>query len=161
VPSFPNRDPFQSTRLNRGDDTQLTRAFEDADFGRTRHRRDAREIPAGCREIPRLGLNLLAPSLTTSIRQRTVSPTIQRMRTRRLNCALAAIVIVATAACSRPTGQAEKTAARALTFNRDVAPILFDNCASCHRPIDGAAPRPGRPTASPLRPQGRPMIRSA
>jgi Tfp pilus assembly protein PilF len=26
-----------------------------------------------------------------------------------------------------------------VTFNRDIAPILFDSCASCHRPIDDAA----------------------
>ena len=59
-----------------------------------------------------------------------------------LNCALAGIAIVAVvAACSRTTEQAEKTAARAVTFNGDIAPILFDNCASCHRPIDDAAPQ--------------------
>jgi tetratricopeptide (TPR) repeat protein len=28
-------------------------------------------------------------------------------------------------------------APRALTFNNDIAPILFEHCASCHRPIDG------------------------
>ena len=27
-------------------------------------------------------------------------------------------------------------AARAVTFSGDIAPILFDNCASCHRPIE-------------------------
>ena len=59
------------------------------------------------------------------------------MRSHGLNCALAAIAIVAVvAACSRTTEQAEKTAARAVTFNGDIAPILFDNCASCHRPIE-------------------------
>jgi tetratricopeptide (TPR) repeat protein len=58
------------------------------------------------------------------------------------NRALAAIAIVAAvAACSRTTKPAEKTA-RAVTFNGDIAPILFANCASCHRPIDDAAPRP-------------------
>ena len=45
-----------------------------------------------------------------------------------------------------------KDCARAVTFNGDIAPILFDNCASCHRPIDAA---------SPLRRQVPPMIRSA
>ena len=25
---------------------------------------------------------------------------------------------------------------RLVTFNKDIAPILFENCASCHRPID-------------------------
>jgi tetratricopeptide (TPR) repeat protein len=58
-----------------------------------------------------------------------------------LNCAfaLAAIAIVAVAACSKTTEHAEKAASRAITFN-EIAPILFDNCATCHRPID-AAPR--------------------
>jgi tetratricopeptide (TPR) repeat protein len=32
---------------------------------------------------------------------------------------------------------------RDVTFNRDIAPILFDKCASCHRPLDGAASAPG------------------
>jgi mono/diheme cytochrome c family protein len=58
------------------------------------------------------------------------------------NRALAAVAVVAVvAACSRATNEAEKTAARAVTFNGEIAPILFDNCASCHRPIDDAAPR--------------------
>jgi tetratricopeptide (TPR) repeat protein len=33
----------------------------------------------------------------------------------------------------------DKGAARLVTFNRDIAPLLFANCASCHRPIDDAA----------------------
>jgi tetratricopeptide (TPR) repeat protein len=65
------------------------------------------------------------------------------MRSHELNCALAAIAVVAVvAACSRTTEQTEQAAARAVTFNGDIAPILFDNCASCHRPIEDAAPRP-------------------
>jgi tetratricopeptide (TPR) repeat protein len=62
------------------------------------------------------------------------------MRSPRLPHALALGAFVAlAAACSRtPT---EEASARALTFNRDVAPILFENCASCHRPIeDGRLP---------------------
>ena len=62
---------------------------------------------------------------------------------------LLAIVIFVVAACSRMTQQAEKAPTREVTFNADIAPILFDNCASCHRPID-AAPQPG----------GRPVRRS-
>jgi tetratricopeptide (TPR) repeat protein len=59
------------------------------------------------------------------------------MRSHELNRALAAIAIAAVAAaCSRTTEQPDKAAPRALTFNQDVAPILFDNCASCHRPIE-------------------------
>src|SRR6185503_8394100 len=45
-------------------------------------------------------------------------PTIQHMRSRELNCALATIAIVTVvAACSRTTEQTEKAAARAVTFN--------------------------------------------
>jgi len=59
------------------------------------------------------------------------------MRSRELTCALAAIAIVAVvAACSRTKEQTEKAAERAVTFNGNIAPILFDNCASCHRPIE-------------------------
>ncbi len=59
------------------------------------------------------------------------------MRSHELRCALAAIAIVAVvAACSRTTERTEKAAARAVTFHEDIAPILFDNCASCHRPIE-------------------------
>jgi Tfp pilus assembly protein PilF len=65
------------------------------------------------------------------------------MRSHELSCALAAIsIVVVVAACSRSPEQSEKTAARAVTFNEDIAPILFDNCASCHRPIEDAALRP-------------------
>jgi tetratricopeptide (TPR) repeat protein len=64
------------------------------------------------------------------------------MRSHGLNSALVAIAIVAVAAaCSGTTKPPEKTARRA-TFNGEIAPILFDNCASCHRPIDDAAPPP-------------------
>src|SRR5262245_30527643 len=56
--------------------------------------------------------------------------------------ALVGVAVVAAAACSRTTVEREKTVARDVTYNRDIAPILFDNCASCHRPIDGAPPKP-------------------
>ena len=70
------------------------------------------------------------------------------MRSHELNGALATIAIVAVvAACSRTTEQTEKAAARAVTFNGDIAPILFDNCATCHRPIEDAAPQLGRRSA--------------
>ena len=67
------------------------------------------------------------------------------MRGHELSCALAAVTIVAVvAACSRTTEQTEKADARAVTFNGDIAPILFDNCASCHRPIeDPPSPKAG------------------
>ncbi len=61
-------------------------------------------------------------------------------RTTGLRRALVGLALVTLAACSRTTGEPEKTAAREVTFTRDIAPILFENCASCHRPIDDAAP---------------------
>jgi Tfp pilus assembly protein PilF len=65
------------------------------------------------------------------------------VRSHSLKAALAVIGIAAVAAaCSRPAEQttAGKPAAPPpVTFNRDIAPILFANCASCHRPIDDAA----------------------
>ncbi len=65
------------------------------------------------------------------------------------NGALAALALVAlAAACSRAADQADGTTARALTFNSDIAPILFENCASCHRPIDDAAPQAGAASLS-------------
>ena len=64
------------------------------------------------------------------------------MRMNGQNCALAVMaMVVVVAACSRTTNQPEQTAARAVTFNADIAPILFENCASCHRPIDSEAPQ--------------------
>ncbi len=75
------------------------------------------------------------------------------MGTRGLTCALAGIWIAAVAAaCSGTAKQAEKTAVRDVTFN-EVAPILFENCASCHRPIDGDAPL----TAATTGPFGDPL----
>lgn len=66
------------------------------------------------------------------------------MRSKVLNCALAlaAIAIVAVAACSKTTEEAGEAASRAMTFN-EIAPILFDNCATCHRPIDSGGLRQG------------------
>jgi hypothetical protein len=60
------------------------------------------------------------------------------MRSRGLTCALAGLALAAVAACSTTNEHAQQTAARAPTFS-DIAPILFDNCASCHRPIDDPA----------------------
>ncbi len=64
------------------------------------------------------------------------------MRSHGLKRTLAVIAMVVSAACSRTAEQAEQRAARPVTFNRDIAPILFANCASCHRPIADAAPAP-------------------
>jgi len=70
------------------------------------------------------------------------------MRSRVLSGALVGIATVAVAACGPRTGEPEKTAPRLSTFNRDIAPILFDNCASCHRPIDDT-PGPGPVSTKP------------
>lgn len=43
----------------------------------------------------------------------------------------AAAILLLTAACSRP---AQPHAESALTFNRDIAPILWQRCGGCHRP---------------------------
>ena len=61
------------------------------------------------------------------------------MRSQWLTRALAVIALAAVVAACSQTKPAEPAPPRAVTFNRDVAPILFENCASCHRPIDGAA----------------------
>lgn len=45
--------------------------------------------------------------------------------------ASAVLLAVAGARCSRPTPASN---APPVTFNKDVAPILFSNCAPCHRP---------------------------
>ncbi len=59
------------------------------------------------------------------------------------------MLVAVGAACSRTAETTETAAARAVTFNRDIAPILFNNCASCHRPIEDAdaAPQLGRRNA--------------
>lgn len=64
-----------------------------------------------------------------------------------LSRAVAVVAVVAiVSACSRAKETAPKAPAGPVTFNRDVAPILFANCAGCHRPIDDAAR--GRRSAS-------------
>ena len=57
-------------------------------------------------------------------------------RSRRLTLAasLAWCVIVITRAGAVETQYAAPTASDVPTFAKDVAPILFKNCASCHRP---------------------------
>src|SRR5438105_6575686 len=53
--------------------------------------------------------------------------------------ALAGVLLVATAAGAAererpPPGVATGAPRSAVTFNRDVAPLVFSQCASCHRP---------------------------
>ena len=51
----------------------------------------------------------------------------------RLSCLF---LFLAVAACSQ---KPQAAAVRIVTFNRDIAPIVYANCATCHRPVDGAA----------------------
>ncbi len=78
------------------------------------------------------------------------------MRSQGLNCALAGIAIVAVAACSKTTETRRRLPRAPITFN-EIAPILFDNCASCHRPIDAqpgaACRRPRRRRRKPASPK--------
>ncbi len=48
------------------------------------------------------------------------------------------VVAAAVAGCAQDTPDAP----RSITFNKDIAPILFENCASCHRPVDVTAGSP-------------------
>ncbi|HXD75871.1 MAG TPA: hypothetical protein VN628_19130, partial [Vicinamibacterales bacterium] len=61
--------------------------------------------------------------------------------------ALAVITLAAAAACGRTAEPTDHVAAGPVTFNHDVAPVLYANCASCHRPIDDAAPKRATPDA--------------
>ncbi|HET9832246.1 MAG TPA: tetratricopeptide repeat protein [Vicinamibacterales bacterium] len=45
------------------------------------------------------------------------------------------------AACNR----APQSRASVVTFNHDIAPILYEHCATCHRPIDAAAAKSAEP----------------
>src|SRR5262245_30247238 len=58
-------------------------------------------------------------------------------RLTRPTCLLPLLLAVLAAACSQKP--------RAITFNNDVAPILYENCATCHRPIDGSRTTSGDP----------------
>jgi tetratricopeptide (TPR) repeat protein len=56
----------------------------------------------------------------------------------RVFCVLAIVAAFVPAACrrARSADSAISTAGPALTFNKDIAPILFEYCATCHRPVD-------------------------
>ena len=49
--------------------------------------------------------------------------------------AVAVAILVGIIGCGRRPAPAPSV----VTFNKDVAPILFEHCASCHRPIEGAS----------------------
>ncbi len=72
-----------------------------------------------------------------------------------LRFALAASLTALAGVFALPSGQARETAGE-VTFNRDVAPIIYESCAACHRPGE-AAPmsllsyRDARPWAKSIR----------
>src|SRR6266566_5189510 len=55
------------------------------------------------------------------------------------SCLSCLFAFVSAAACS------QQPRVRVVTFNRDVAPILYEHCATCHRPIDGSRTSSGDP----------------
>jgi tetratricopeptide (TPR) repeat protein len=60
----------------------------------------------------------------------------------RVSCVLAIVAaLVPAAACqrARSADSAISAVRPALTFNKDIAPILFEHCATCHRPVDPEA----------------------
>ena len=64
----------------------------------------------------------------------------RRLLIRAAACAAAACWLLA--ACQRlpaRDGGGATAAVRVVTFNRDIAPILYENCVTCHRPVDAAA----------------------
>jgi tetratricopeptide (TPR) repeat protein len=60
----------------------------------------------------------------------------------KISCA--SLLIAACGSCSRPSelpanvSNRQKSVGASVTYNRDVAPILFANCAMCHRPGESA-----------------------
>jgi tetratricopeptide (TPR) repeat protein len=49
---------------------------------------------------------------------------------------VAALVPAAACGRARSNDPANSTGRPALTFNKDIAPIVFEHCAMCHRPVD-------------------------
>jgi len=62
----------------------------------------------------------------------------------RLLSGLSCLLLLATTALGAACSQKP----RAITFNEQIAPILYENCASCHRPIDAA--QAARKTPDPI-----------
>ncbi|MGE0129642.1 MAG: cytochrome c [Blastocatellales bacterium] len=54
--------------------------------------------------------------------------------------AIVALLLLTAALCALPASRADeaKSSAKDITFNKDVAPIFFKNCAECHRPGENA-----------------------
>ena len=59
---------------------------------------------------------------------------------KRTRIIIIALSLFAAALCALPASRANETksAAKNITFNKDVAPIFFKSCAECHRPGENA-----------------------
>jgi mono/diheme cytochrome c family protein len=53
-------------------------------------------------------------------------------------CLAAGLAFITTTSASGNAAEGSKSAAKNVTFNKDVAPIFFKNCAECHRPGESA-----------------------
>lgn len=53
---------------------------------------------------------------------------------------LIALSLLVAALCGLPASRANemRSAAKNITFNKDIAPIFFKSCAECHRPGEAA-----------------------
>ena len=70
------------------------------------------------------------------------------MRSKRFYAASSVLILFALAACQRASVQdrtSQSEPPRIVTYNKDIAPILYQHCATCHRPIDGSAGERPRP----------------
>ena len=67
--------------------------------------------------------------------------------------------MVVSLACGQmpESSRTSSSAARLVTFNKDVAPILYANCVTCHRPVDPAAAPRGPGLDDPLCIAGAPF----
>jgi len=71
---------------------------------------------------------------------------------------LAVAMLLALAACNRaPSPRSESHSPAAITFNADIAPIFFEHCATCHRPIESKATRAPNDPKDPLCVGGAPF----
>jgi tetratricopeptide (TPR) repeat protein len=66
--------------------------------------------------------------------------------------------LLALASCNRAASPpSESRSPAAVTFNRDVAPIFYEHCATCHRPIESTATRAPNDPKDPLCVGGAPF----
>jgi hypothetical protein len=58
-----------------------------------------------------------------------------------VNCQKLGLTLLLTVLCGQGLGAGQENPAREVTFSKDVAPIIYKNCATCHHPND-IAPMP-------------------